>query len=171
MTSSHFDMRNILCAIFICYRILLGFKLTKLFHICNFSGGKDSGKVIIRLIIIIYYYYNYYCYFCGRFFPHGLGGLGHSFIQAMKVCMTPDGMVVQPFGLKMHRYIFRLHFLDSTFKGCFFEAAINALLMDKRIYLVLGLVFSAYYTLQTLHTVRKFGRRGKECLFQIFRSK
>ena len=32
--------------------ILLGLKLTKLFSICNLSGAKDSGKV---LIIIIHY--------------------------------------------------------------------------------------------------------------------
>ena len=36
--------------------ILLGFKVTKLFGICDHSGVKDSGKV---LVIIIYYLYNY----------------------------------------------------------------------------------------------------------------
>ena len=35
----------------------VGFKLTKLFGIYDFSVEKDSGKV---LIIIIYCFYNYY---------------------------------------------------------------------------------------------------------------
>ena len=37
--------------------IFLGLKLTKLFGICNFSGAKDSGKV---LIIMIYYFYIFF---------------------------------------------------------------------------------------------------------------
>ena len=41
--------------------ILFGFNLTKLFSICNFSGGKDSGKVVI--IVLYYYFYNYYYYY------------------------------------------------------------------------------------------------------------
>lgn len=41
--------------------ILFGFNLTKLFSICNFSPGKDSGKVVI--IVLYYYFYSYYYYY------------------------------------------------------------------------------------------------------------
>ena len=41
----------------LCCGILLGFELTKLLNICDFSSAKDSGKVLITIIIIYYYYY------------------------------------------------------------------------------------------------------------------